>query len=232
MNELIELGLTESESKIYISLLKLNNSTVKEISKDTGFHRTNIYDILEQLKEKGLVSTIKEGKSACFSATDPSNLYGFLNEKIGILDTIFPELEKIKKSSKDEIQVEVFKGKEGMKTVFRDILKENKTLYGFGIKGQFREHLPIYSKQWMRDVKKQKLKYYGIYTKKGNIPEIITKAKYVSEELSSPVATFIYGDKININIWEPSLVAITIKSKLVSSMYKQHFNLLWKIAKE
>ena len=54
-------------------------------------------------------------------------------------------------------------------------------------------------------------------------PSYFTKIKYVSKELSGPVATFIYGDKININIWDPNLVAIVIKSKLVASMYKPDF---------
>ena len=51
-NKLVELGLTEAEAKIYSSVLKLKNCTVRQISKDCGFHRTNIYDVLEQLREK------------------------------------------------------------------------------------------------------------------------------------------------------------------------------------
>lgn len=59
-----------------------------------------------------------------------------------------------------------------------------------------------------------------------------TDLRYVSEELSGPVATFIYGDKVNINIWDPSMVCILIHSKLVADMYKKHFDLLWKVAKK
>ena len=231
LHELTKLGLTEAESNIYQTVLKIGRCSVKDISKESGFHRTNIYDILEQLKEKGLITFSKEGKSTYYNVSDPQNLYSVLEEKKEFLDTIFPELLSLHKEQKREIEVEVYKGNEGMKAVWRDILKENKTTYGFGVKGQLREQLPIFAKQWLRDAKKQKLKYYGIYTEK-NVPSYYTKIKFVSEELSGPVATFIYGDKININIWEPSLVAITIKSKLVAEMYKKHFDLLWKIAKE
>jgi sugar-specific transcriptional regulator TrmB len=227
--ELSALGLTETESFIYKAMIKLGSCTVKDIAKESGYHRTNIYDVLEKLKEKGLVSYFKEGRSMHYKISNPHNLYGFLDDKRKLLDSIFPEIEKLQKQSNDLISVEIFKGDEGMKSVWRDILKENKPLYGFGVKGQIREKLPIYAKQWMRDAKKQNLKYYGIYTEK-NEPAYYTKIKYVSEELSSPVATFIYGDKVNINIWEPSLVAITITSKLVATMYKKHFDLLWKIA--
>jgi sugar-specific transcriptional regulator TrmB len=229
-SELLQLGLTDAESIIYEAMLQLGSCTVKDIAKHSGFHRTNIYDVLEKLKEKGLVSCYKEGRSMHYKISDPKNLYDFLNDKKRLLDDIFPEIMNLQKQSNELIEVEVFKGEEGMKTFWRDVLRENVPLYGFGIKGQFREKLPIYAKQWMRDAKKQNLKYYGIYTER-NLPSHYTEIKFVSEELSSPVATFIYGDKVNINIWEPSLVAITITSKLVAQMYKNHFDLLWKIAK-
>lgn len=229
---LSKLGLTEAESLIYQTVLKIGRCTVREIAKESGFHRTNIYDVLEQLKEKGLITYSKEGKSTYYAAADPNNLYGYLEEKKDFLDEIYPRILDMHKQKKGEIEVEIFKGTEGMKAVFRDIIKTKKTLYGFGIKGQFREHLPVYAKQWFRDIVGQKIKYYGIYTKKDSLPPYYTDVRIVSEELSSPVATFIYGDKININIWEPSLVAITITSKLIASMYKKHFDLLWKVAKK
>lgn len=229
---LARLGLTKAESEIYLTVLKLGTCTVKDISKSCGFHRTNIYDVLEQLKEKGLISFFKEGKTTKYQATDPNNLYEFLKEKRSFLDSIFSELAMLHNSSAEKIQVEVFKGQEGMKAAFRDILKEGKTLYGFGIRGQLREKLPTFAKQWLRDMKSKKIPYYGIYTKKGNLPEYYSEIRYVSEELSSPVAIFIYGNNININIWEPDLLAIVIRSKEVSSMYKKHFELLWKIAKK
>jgi len=134
-------------------------------------------------------------------------------------------------TSSEDIKVEIYKGDEGMKSSWRDMIKEGKPVYGYGVRGQLREKLPIFAEQWTRDMKTNKTPYYGIYTKKGNLPKYYTEVKYVSEELSSPVATFIYADKININIWEPTLIAIVIKSKLVAFMFKKHFDLLWKIAK-
>jgi sugar-specific transcriptional regulator TrmB len=231
-NELIKLGLTKAEAKIYYSVLKLKICTVRDISKDCGFHRTNIYDILEQLKEKGLIATIKEGKIIKYGVSNPNNFYEILKEKKEALDSIYPELESLYSNNPEGIQVEVYKGEEGMKSSWRDMIRENKSIYGYGVRGQLREKLPIFAEQWIRDAKNKKILYYGIYTERNNPPSYITEMRYVSKELSSPVATFIYGDKININIWEPTLIAIVIKSKLVASMFKNHFNLLWKIAKK
>lgn len=229
--KLAELGLTDAEAKIYYAVLKLKTCTVKQISKESGFHRTNIYDVLEQLKEKGLVSFYQEGKTAKYAAANPNNLYELLNEKKELLDSIFPELKSIYSSSSEEIKVEISKGEEGMKASWREMIRDKKPIHAWGVKGQLREKLPVFAEQFLRDLKNFKIPYYGIYTQRKNNPSYYTQIRYVSEELSGPVATFIYGDKVNINIWEPSLVSITIKSKLVADMYKKHFNLLWKIAK-
>jgi sugar-specific transcriptional regulator TrmB len=231
ISKLSALGLTKAESVIYSSVLKLGTCNVRDISKDCGFHRTNIYDVLEQLKEKGLVSFHNEGKIVFYKATNPSTLYGLLDEKKEILDELFPKINELYKNKFEPISVEVYKGREGMKSVFRDMLHSSEDLFAFGVKGQLREKLPIFASQWQNELAKRKMKYYGIYTEK-NLPEYYTEIRVVGKELSSPVATFIYGDKININIWEPDLVAITIKSSLVANMYKQHFDLLWKIARK
>ncbi|HLD12670.1 MAG TPA: helix-turn-helix domain-containing protein [Candidatus Nanoarchaeia archaeon] len=230
MQDLTPLGLTKAESIIYYSVLKQGTCTVKHIAKDCGFHRTNIYDILEQLKEKGLITFSKQGKTLVYTASDPQNFYNLLEEKKQFLDTLLPQLQELHKKPFEGIDIEVYKGEEGMKSAFRDMIREQKTIYGYGIKGQLREKLPVFAKQWLRDAQHKKIKYYGIYTEK-KPPSYYTEIRYLPKEYGSPVAIFIYGDKININIWEPSLVAIVIHSPLITHMYRQHFNLLWGIAK-
>lgn len=231
LHELTTIGLTPAEAKIYETVLRLGTCSVKGIAKESGFHRTNIYDVLEQLKEKGFITDHKEGKAMRYRAADPQNLEAYLQEKQDLLKEIIPQLKALHEQDQEPVRVEVFKGPEGMKSAFRDILKTKQTLYAFGVKGQLREKLPIFAQQWYRKAKKTSIKYQAIYTTR-NPPDMPADVRYVSEEFSGPVATFIYGEKININIWEPSIVAIVITSQLVANMYKKHFDLLWKIAKK
>ena len=79
---LVELGLSKSEADIYLALIKFGKSTTTALTKQTGIHRTYIYDILEKLKEKGLISQIREEGKQYFMASDPSRLKDYLNEKI------------------------------------------------------------------------------------------------------------------------------------------------------
>lgn len=64
----------------------------------------------------------------------------------------------MQKEENDEIQVQVYKGEEGMKAVFRDMLRQGQTIYGLGIKGQLREKMPIFAKQIIRDLKNSGIK--------------------------------------------------------------------------
>ena len=57
-----EFGLTETEEKVYLSLLKQGTSLASDIIKKTQLHRTTIYDVLERLISKGFVSYIIQNK--------------------------------------------------------------------------------------------------------------------------------------------------------------------------
>ena len=54
-----ELGLTHLEIKLYKFLLLDGPNHAGLISRKTGVHRRNVYDALERLIQKGLVSYIK-----------------------------------------------------------------------------------------------------------------------------------------------------------------------------
>ena len=55
---LAEFGLTRNEIRVYLTLLKMGSALAGEITEKTGIHRRNIYDSLERLQEKGLVSFV------------------------------------------------------------------------------------------------------------------------------------------------------------------------------
>lgn len=58
IKSLMDLGLLESEAKIYITLAMMNNSEVKTLIEFLGLSKPNTYESLRLLEEKGLVSLI------------------------------------------------------------------------------------------------------------------------------------------------------------------------------
>ena len=50
------IGLTRGESEVYITLLKTGNTSSGRLIKDSGVSRSKVYEVLERLKQKGLVT--------------------------------------------------------------------------------------------------------------------------------------------------------------------------------
>src|SRR3989338_7079103 len=122
-----KIGLTENEIKIYIDLLKSGSSTAYDIGKRTGIYRVHVYDKVEQLMDKGLVTHVYRGAKKFFQATDPSKIRHYVEEKKEelelqerALNSILPELEAMANLPKEDTFVEVFKGNEGLKYFLKD----------------------------------------------------------------------------------------------------------------
>ena len=74
MEELKSAGLTDNESKIYLALIDLGPSLAGQISRKTGMYRRSVYDTIEMLIEKGLVSYILQNNRKIFQAANPERL--------------------------------------------------------------------------------------------------------------------------------------------------------------
>ena len=76
-----EIGLTEYEARIYLALLELGKATSGEILNKAELRTGKIYEILNSLKNKGLVSEIIESGVKKFSPADPNRVHNYLEEK-------------------------------------------------------------------------------------------------------------------------------------------------------
>ena len=72
--ELQKIGLTDGEAKVYLALTEIGSSTVGPIVKKANVAYSNVYDILNRLIEKGIVSFILRNKTKYFQAASPRNL--------------------------------------------------------------------------------------------------------------------------------------------------------------
>src|SRR3989344_6309494 len=130
---LAELGLSDGEIRVYLSLLKLGSVPVSRIKEDTGLHRTTIYDFLEKLLQKGLIGSVVQHGVKYYNAAEPIKLQEYLREKQDALTQVLPELTALTKGQKEEVRVEVYKGPEGLKAVMLDCIRTGKETIGIGI---------------------------------------------------------------------------------------------------
>ena len=229
-----ELGLSEGEIKVYLALLKLGAIPVSKIKEETNLHRTTIYDFLEKLINKGLVSYVIKNNVKYYGATHPEKLMEFLNEKQNHLKQVLPELVKLTEFNREEVKVEVYKGKEGLKTVMLDFLrtgiKTGKGAVGMGIdESYYKKFLPVFTEQYQKMLEENKVHEY-ILTKANPqylFDQKFAHYKFIPEEFFSPTSTFVCGNKIQIVLWEPSLTTLVIENKKLAEAWKKHFDTLW-----
>ncbi|MBI2125195.1 hypothetical protein HYU08_01435 [Candidatus Woesearchaeota archaeon] len=228
------IGLSEGESKIYLALLKIGSSTVAKITKEVKIHRTNVYDFLEKLLIKGLVNYVIKGGVKHFKATHPNKLHDYLKEKENVVSTILPNLTELAKFSKDALNVEVYEGVEGVKTLLKDVLREGKDHVIMGIdETMFQEKLGPFMDWYFKEEKKV-----------GFTERILTRDdvkfvyeyetaiyRYLPADSFNPTPTYVYGDNIAILIWEPFSV-IRIKNAALADSYNKYFEILWRQAKK
>ena len=125
-----ELGLTANEAKVYVALLELGSTPAGPLIKKAKMFRAAVYDLLEMLIEKGLVSYVIKANRKYYEAHDPERLLEYiesrkqeLDEKREELEKILPSLRLMKKLSKEQ-EASIYEGKKGLKSIYEDILKE------------------------------------------------------------------------------------------------------------
>ncbi len=240
------IGLGENEVKIYTTLLRTGALTAYELSQKTCIYRAHVYDKLEKLMEKGLVTHVYQGSKKYFQATSPEKIKQYLEEKKKVLeeqeiqiDEILPELLAMQKSPKEDTRVEVFKGKEGLKYFLKDIIKTKKEVFVTGIDDEkYEKELTVFMNQYFRDLKANKIKERIITLKKTSIFTFekskapTTEYRFLDEKQFNPANTFVYGDKVVIVSWGTPVTAIMIQNKQTAETYRNHFEHLWDIASE
>jgi len=229
-----ELGFNEGEIKVYLGLLKLGSIPVYQLKEETNLHRTTIYDFLEKLLNKGLVNYVIKNNVKFYNAAHPNKLLDLIKEKEDHIKSILPKLEELSNFQKQEMIVEVYKGIEGIKTVFNDILRIKKDIIIFGIDDLlFNEKMGIFMEQFLRKEKELNIKE-RILTKedaKFFYPNKNITYKFLPKNSFNPTPTFVYGNNVAILIWEP-LTIIKIHNSQLADSYSKYFEILWKIAKK
>ncbi len=242
MFDLLKIGLTEGEAKVYLALSELGSSTVGPIVKKSGVAYSNIYDILNRLIGKGIVSFIIKNKTKYFQAASPTNLVNYLEKKekeISIqkdsLKKILPDLEKLQEIRPQQ-EAEIFLGKKGLRTAYeklcKNTTKNDEVLFFYIHEEKYGEDSNLFYNSIIDLVKKTKNR--GICNKDYKKSWFAKKAKHLQMkfvDIPIPGNIDIINDKVLIVSWKGSLFSVLIHSQSLADSLRNYFNEMWKIAK-
>ncbi len=232
-SKLEKIGLTKNQSIIYLTLLKLGSTTVRGIIKESGLHSSRVYESLEKLESLGLINYVIKDFKKYFQAADPKTLLDHIEEKREIVNQLLPELIKLENTKKEEINVAVYKGREGLKTIHSEMLKEGKDMYLIGAKGIIFSELPYFMPNFERERRKRKLKFVCIWDKKEVKDKLVKwplfEGKSFPQGFESNTVVNIFGDKVAIVLWKDKYPnGFIIDNKDVSYSFKKWFEFIYK----
>lgn len=236
-----DLGFSKNEAIVYLTLLNLGSSTATVIADKSKLHRTTVYDVLDRLVEKGMVSYISKEDTKYFQASDPESLLGVLKKREDQLKSIIPELKLSDDLAESKDKAKIFEGVKGIKAITEDILvtcKEGDEVFTFGNPKNTSELMKSFVDLYHKRRIAKGIKQIHIYNE--NAKERIrvlqkmdlTDAAYLPKEYDSPAATTVYGDKVAFFVWGDNPLAILIESKVVAESYRNYFKLLWGMVKK
>ncbi len=234
-----ELGLTNNEIEVYLTLLNKGSISVNEIAQRSGLHRQAVYDALERLLEKGFVSFVIKNNKKYFQGIHPEKIVEYLKEKEEKFRSILPDLINLTKLPREDTFMEMFKGKGIVKTVLRDIIKEfekkpGEVLISGVNEKRYMEEDKIALSQYLKKMRKMKCKE-RVLIKEGDryfVEGPQTQYRWILEKAFNPTPIYVYGNKFTIIIWGNPNYAIIIENKNLADSYRKQFNLLWGISKE
>ena len=238
---LSKIGLTKNESKVYLSLINLGTAQAGQITEKSGVHRRNVYDAIDRLMEKGLISFVTVNNKKLFSPVNPKRFLELIDEKKFELDTIKSDFQKImpqlelQANIQERHDVRFYKGMEGIKTVYEDIIRTGSDYIGYGPGQQIEKILKHYFKLFVSKRVKAGIKLSVIYDEASrNTVKVnpLSKIRYFPNQYSSRAALRIYGDKVALILMsEEEPLAIVIKNKGIADGYRKYFEVMWQAAK-
>ncbi len=240
--DLEKFGLNKNEAKVYFALLSKRESIASDLVKLTGLHRNIIYDNLEKLIEKGLVSFILDNNIKKFIAEDPKTILDFLESKRVVVDDqidsakkLIPNINKLFLNKDITQEVTIYRGKKGLKKVLLDLLDFNE----FRSIGFTNESVDIFTESFGKSFRilkeKRKVKEYSLfnYDFKNNMvyDDGLTKIRLLPKELDQITEIYLYGNYTAIAVYSLNPIVIVIKDSNIFYAFKKHFDFLWNISK-
>ncbi|MCK4552857.1 hypothetical protein KAT80_01510 [Candidatus Pacearchaeota archaeon] len=240
LDKLEEIGFTQRERKVYVALLEIGLTSVGAIIKKSGIPSSKIYETLDKLIKKGLVSFVVKNNKKYYQPSNPKTILKFMDEKKTTIEKdVLPQLERLYNFTKQQSEATIYEGVKGIKTIYERMLKELKkgdTLYVLGAPSKANELLEgyflDYHKRRIKAGIKMKILYdkeakkYGRTRKKMNL----TQVKYILEGQTAPSWIDIFSDCIVIFNLNKNPSCFLIKEENIAKNFKLYFELLWKTA--
>ena len=233
------LGLSETESKVYLEVLKMGPSSVQEIARTVGVSRVSIYTIIESLTKLGLMTSVQKGKKQLYAVEPPERIVALAEKRGNAIHTTMKEI----KSSIQELRliqsgnkpiVKMYEGAEVFLAMQEDILRSGvRDISEFGNLDEISRVYPYEElKPLHKKLATKKINRRIIYQTKEDVKreeEPGKKIKYLKEDVKEFKGDFfLYEDTVWLSSFSGQQITVMIKSKEIKDALQAAFDIVWK----
>jgi len=233
-----QIGMSNSEIKVYFALQELGTSTVGPILEKSKVPNSKIYLLLSRLTERGLITSTIKHNTKTFIAESPNRLLDYIDLKKQELDKDKEEIKKIlpdiisKQNKTSENNARVFEGRRGLYSAYEDILEtlkkgEEQLYFSLGNEDFSKKWIVNFFKEYEQKRAKLGISSKGIYPK--NCKKIFRENKYHKvkyKDFPFPTGIVIYSNKVLILDFD-NLIVFRLDSYEIADKYRKLFYKFW-----
>lgn len=244
------IGLTDSETKVYLSLLRMGSMHTKtRIVKESKTSASKVYEILDKLMDKGLVSIIIKNNVRHYAAAPPSKIHTYLEhkktqieEEERLIKQLLPQLQHQYANVDKNTTAELFLGWKGLETVYStmtETLKKSDEICILGASaGTAPEKTKRFFGKYAARAARKNLSIRALFNEDARSYIREMEQEYVFSiskrfmQKTTPVEILITRERIVIVILKDEPLAIVVKDVATAKSFKTYFDELWAIARE
>ncbi len=242
---LSRLGISRSQSKLYLEFLKQGPANVAQMARALNTSRQAIYLLLPELLDRGLIKELTQARRTLYEALPPSQLFALLEDLKARLDAVVPALTNLQSHPVEVPLVTIYDTPLAMRDWYRHFLASVKEgeeflLYDSGNIENWYKLDPEFYKNYMEQQLKKGIKLLCLlpeHKKNGEfIQQVgwsISEYRHTSKTLSTNVEQWIWRDNICYQSIQGNKTSlIVIRSKELAEFSRKQFMEIWVGAKK
>ncbi len=231
-----QVGLNDREAKVYLAALELGSSTVFPIAQKAEIKRTYCYDILADLQKKGLVYFIEKNNRRRYTAENPNKIAEMMKLKLDDFKAILPDLRAIYNNKPDKPKVRYYEGKEGVLSIYQEILKAKpKELDAISSPNKIEAAIGAEFADYLKKIIDTGIISRDLITKDSSNPKTLSalskpqqQIRFLPDSISLKTDTMMFDNKLVMISYSDDIHAIVVESSAIVETQKALFEILWR----
>lgn len=233
-------GFDVKEATVYLAGLELGPTTVLELARRTGYKRTTLYPILEDLRRRGYFRLGKTKRGGTYTTADPTELDQQFRTRARLFADTLPKLVALRGTIREGAGVTLYEGSEGFRQLWRKIFRSGVKEYrimtsGVGLLDFVRE--PYLVERIIAERIRRGIRSLQLIADSPTARTIVAKDRaelreshFLPRGIVLPATVIIFGEEVAFITTRRENTMVLIASGETAVSLRTLFDLLWEHA--